>query len=310
MRLPEYTAAQEARIREWERDREDSIAGCMRERGFDYFPGDWEPEEAGASMLFFVDGVDVIAVNGLPNDLARVRAEGYGLRAPAGGTESGGEALPGAQANEEYRESLSADSREAYDLAMGGQDVYEEPDPSALPGCLTLANERHPEPELGDLSVARQFWVDFGPLVLGMNRVALEDVFNDQRVRDLSLEWYSCMVKAGYSELAEGGYYSVDNIDLNAGYSLALATKADGEVGDSWYNFGISDTPDDERSLVGSPAEIAIAVADFQCREPLNYFETHRAVQLELEQAYVDQNSAAFDKLTAFYDRYKAGDLS
>jgi hypothetical protein len=116
------------------------------------------------------------------------------------------------------------------------------------------------------------------------------------------------MARAGYGALTEGRRYSIDTINLNAGWDLALTVHPDGEIGRYWYSDGTVDVPEEERSLVGSDAEIAIAVADFECREPLDYFTVHREVQLELEQRYIDQNRASFDALMTFYDHYKSGD--
>jgi hypothetical protein len=304
--LPEYTSAQEAEIRARDTAISEFIAGCMRERGFDYFWDEWEPDEPSAAAVFFADGVDLIPVNRLPGSIDRVRAEGYGLQSPTGGSESGAETSGASLANEEYRSSLSVGSRSAYDLALTGQDYEKEPDPAIPPGCGALAIEEYPEVETTAPSTRQRFWAEFGPLVLGMNTVVLEDAFQDQRVRDLSLGWYDCMAEAGYDELTAGWRYSTENVTINAGVELAMTTLPDGETGWYWYDIGSQDTPDGQRSLVGSEAEIAIAVADFECRQPLDYFGTHRAVQLELEQEYVDDNQAAFDGLLAVYESYRA----
>ncbi|MDR0594991.1 MAG: hypothetical protein LBG60_17440 [Bifidobacteriaceae bacterium] len=309
-KLPDYTEAQEAEIRERVAAQSEFIAECMRDRGFDYFGGeDWEPDDTSQETWFVAGEEDVIPVGRMPEGIERVRAEGYGLWGPAGGAQLV-EGSESDRANEEYRASLSAEAAAAYDLALGGQDYLEQPDLAIPAGCGALAIEAHPEADSGEISVRRQFWIEFGPLILGMNRLVLEDVFQDQRVRDLSLDWYDCMAKAGYGVLVEGWQYTTDNITLNAGADLAKATHPDGQVGEFWYRgLEMAQTPDSERSLVASSAEIAIAVADFECREPLDYFDTHKAVQLELEQRYVEENQAAFDGLLDFYERYRSGDL-
>jgi hypothetical protein len=306
--LPPQTAQEEAAIKARSDSLGEFIAQCMHDRGFEYFDAPWEVERE-ESVVFFPDGVDLIAVGTLPDEIDQVRRTGYGLVAPAGGVEIIEDNSPEAQANEDYRASLSAAAQAAYDLALNGQDFFEEPDSSIPAGCGALAIEAFPEVQATELSVYRQFWLEFGPLVLEMNQLVFDGVFQDQRLRSLSLDWYDCMVKAGYDQLTAGWHYTTDNINLNAGFDLALATKLDGQAGPSWYSVdGLIQIPDEERSLVGSPPEIAIAVADFECRQPLDYFDTHKAVQFELEQQFVDANSAALEGILDFYERYKTGD--
>jgi hypothetical protein len=55
----------------------------------------------------------------------------------------------------------------------------------------------------------------------------------------------------------------------------------------------------DQRSLVGSPAEAEIALADFDCRAETDYEARFAAIQLELEQEFVDQNRPRLELMVA-----------
>ncbi|MCL2784832.1 MAG: hypothetical protein FWD55_05235 [Propionibacteriaceae bacterium] len=86
----------------------------------------------------------------------------------------------------------------------------------------------------------------------------------------------------------------------------AWRTRADGTLGDTWYHYEYDEaTPEEERSLLGTQAEVQIALADFDCREESNYLERYLAIQIDLESAFVDQHRAQLDEMLAFADQHR-----
>jgi hypothetical protein len=277
---------------------QDFLAECMKGRGFDYTPAEPVPLEEDPRL--FAEG-DVLWLPQLPASRAEAAVRGYGvMAAPPLASER---VSVGELANRDYRDSLGAAAQAAYDQAFTGtSDPYAEPDPDAPTGCTALAFAQYPEEAAATPSPEALFWDLHGELAEAMDSLVSQGVGLDPRTQDLNAEWNACMTDRAY-DLTSGNLYSLEDVSPWAAWTLALRTMADGRVGDAWYNYDYEEvTPVEQRSLAGTPAEVAIALDDYDCRAQVDYERRYRAIQLKLEQAFVERHRPELDSLLAFAD--------
>ncbi|MDR1186237.1 MAG: hypothetical protein LBK95_02070 [Bifidobacteriaceae bacterium] len=174
--------------------------------------------------------------------------------------------------NAQYLASLSESALNAYckaldDLDPAGPDAWVS-QPTALlgeeKGCRGGAERKFPNPALAEplTSYSQQ------DLVGGMSEIGWR-VNNDPRTLEPDREWDKCMAEHGYDvaeehSIGDGGEW-VTSGPIQAFY-LAVMTGADGRVADR-DQYLSTELPEDQRSLVQSEPEKAIALADFDCRE-------------------------------------------
>jgi hypothetical protein len=266
----------------------------MLERGFTYYPEPWEDmPDTFETNRPFAEG-DRLWLPTLPTTREEVEAEGYGIQAPLEVRMFSEETLT---PNESYRDSLSPAAQELYDLALYGPDPYAPVDPNATAGCLELT--MGPEQEL-TITAKTMFWSQYSELVLAMTELAGANIYSDPRIVEINHQWATCMKNKGY-DLASGALASPDDIDPWDAWQLARHTLPDGTLGESWYtNPPYQLTPPEERSLSGSPAELAIALDDFDCRTSVDYMSIFYGVQWELEAAFVEEHQDQLTEMMEF----------
>jgi hypothetical protein len=237
---------------------------CMKEAGFVYYEEPWtEP-----SVNRFFENGDVLWLPALQATRDETARAGYGLMEAID--------LPGLAAtevmvrNSQYRDTLSEAARTEYDLQVDGPDPYDPSPPAHEPGCAELlAAKREVETSLAteqEASLSDVFDQQFGELVGGMETLVMTGLRYDSNVAGLNSQWASCMANRGY-DLTSGGYPQ-EGLTPWVAWDMALRTRADGTLGDAWYNYqGEEFTPEEERSLLGTTAEIQIALDDFDCRQ-------------------------------------------
>ncbi|MDR0365611.1 MAG: hypothetical protein LBH68_02095 [Bifidobacteriaceae bacterium] len=282
--------------------RESLIAECMAAEGFEYFVTEYRTLTTPDQMLSFNE--DSIAVPLLPAARADVESFGYGTSDPIDpytGDDLWSQRDTWGTLNDDYFASLGPGAQRAYNKAYWGT---EEPDPEAPDtdaGCGADAYRAVPRTE--SISPQDVFNAEFGDLALSVALFADHTVFEDQRVVELSAKWAQCMTKAGIDlsgEVAAPGTGGISYPNPMSALTLAMRTAPDGTVGPgSGGIFWDTDAPANQRSLVGSPAEAKIAVADYDCRAETDFEMRFLAVHLELEQIFVDQNRAQLDKMKA-----------
>jgi hypothetical protein len=81
-----------------------------------------------------------------------------------------------------------------------------------------------------------------------------------------------------------------------AGAAACAAFGADGQVGDREF-CSRPEPRDDQRSLSGTGPEIALALADFDCREQTDYMGRMVAMHREAEEQVVKDNQEALEDL-------------
>lgn len=258
-------------------------AECMLAEGFEYTPE--RPTINGPSAEGNTD--------------SREYAEqvGFGIVAAfEAATFDGTTTLP---PNEVYIASLTDGEREAYGQALFGAAVTDEASfieqfgdgfPTAGEGCKALA--------IDELSGVFAVMQEFTPQA--------EDVFNqfsaDPRIQESEATWSDCMADAGYlarnrAEAPELIWPQFETVFEGDAMFVELEEQPQRyDTSGIWASFlsGSNFGPHPPLTAEGQAAideiaefETAVAVASFDCYEPLR--EAEMEIQLEYEQALVDQ---------------------
>lgn len=278
-----------------QREYEEVVASCMAEQGFEYVPNVVTPDEYTSPFE---------EAYSLPPD--EFAAEyGYGVS-----TLRVEEADLPEDPNQEIRESLSPEAREAYEEALTGDlsgpvevEEGEEPTPPSIEdrGCFGQAS-------------AEVFGVDesqmFGPrsefqgLMQDLSRLA-QRVQNDPRVAEATEQWQQCMADAGYPdfERVDGPRQSVFQRMAELQGIGGPPTEAppeggaEGEEGSESAGAVVMDPqeidPADLEEL--QEYELAVANADFDCREE-HYTDIAEEVRYELEEEFVEEHRAELEQ--------------
>lgn len=271
------------------REVEELVASCMQEEGFDYIPQD------NSSFIGFT-----------PDDLdvewgSREFAEtyGYGISTdPWGNEDRNDEAQEWTDPNQEYLDSMSEGEQQAYYEALYGVQEESEADEEDVVveydwtqgGCQGAA--QHEVYEGGTDSE------DFADLEEEMNNL-WDLVQADSRMVELNASWASCMADAGYD-----GQTTV-NESNQALYDewYELEGWNDPEwiaVQENWdWDAEPDGPPEPERDAAAVEAftakEMAMAIADFECQDSLDYQGKSVEIDHALQQEFVDQHRAELD---------------
>ena len=263
---------------------EEVIAECMAEQGFDYTPMD-VTAQGGVSM-----SSDDLDVEWGTREFAE--QYGYGVTTnPYGDMEETAPEEEFVDPNAEYVESMSESEREAFYLALSGDQVMPEGDEEFVydweqAGCQGRAQHQVYEGGESDPSVAS--------LQEEMNGV-WEQTQQDPRVTEATTAWVSCMGDAGITGLA-----TVDD------GSMRISDKANAVYEEVYNSAPTTEMPSEEdmaalekqvQEKIGeiTEEEIATAVADFDCREEVGYDDTFREVSVDLQQQFVDTHREELD---------------
>lgn len=242
---------------------EEAVAACMRELGFEYVPA---PENYGFTSTEDAEGPE-------PGSLEFAEEHGYGIaRGP------GISLAAGPDPNEEIRAGLSPEALEEYERAyLGDPESWgEQPPPVEEQGCSGkgAASVFGEEPDPFDAEVRAE-----------LERIEIELVPNDPRVRKLDGTWAACMAEAGYP-------------------GLSSPASAEEELFEEFLTSGAGAGAVDADGLTAAAREflekeIAQATADWHCRAELGYDAVVRAVRNAFEQKFVDAHRAELDAWAA-----------
>ena len=278
---------EQARLDAEHREMEAFIAACMAEYGFDYIPN-----EQGGSRIFFHDDEDG------PQWGTRHFAETYGFAIstdPWGWNDR--DADFGHEEwfdpNQEQLEAMSEAEQAAWWEALWGPP--QEPDedgnwPEWDPmqaGCAGRAQaDRWQDPVQDD---------EFGWLADEMNRV-WEAADADPRMTRLQSDWASCMADAGHGEFPD------QNTMHNALWEeWQVVQGQDPSIWEGWDWEAFPDgptfpEPDPAEVEAFTAREIAVAVADFDCRDELNFDAVQVEVHHDHQQQFVDRHGDALEQ--------------
>ena len=282
---------------------EEIIAACMAELGFDYIP-----REPHLGVQLSVGGALT------PGDVAWGSREfaarfGFGISTADLLHEAPAEpAPPPPDPNAERLEAMSPAEREEWDRALFGDPAPGAFGPEELPqkGCWGYSMYRLWAVSEGD---------DGQFAALAAEADGHRDRVNtDPRVVALVGEWAACMTEAGHPGLrapglGDGGLTTAlwDEWNLLNGWGDAHAEMLaawDWEVhpdGPEWLH------PSPERIAEFTEREIALAVADFDCRESLDFEARRRAVDLDLQQQFVDRHGPELEAWALHAAERRAG---
>jgi len=242
--------------------RENLVAACMAEQGFEYWPQ--------------VPAVDDVVYGDGPVYGTREFAElyGYGIwEAPS--TSGGGISFTlDGSANMDYREAMGDAEREAYDLVLWGPvvDVSEDGRVTQRRGGCSEAADSSAGSETGYLVGVREEGLAF-----------LEALGADSRLAEVDTDWASCMADAGFtgtSPIAAEARVAAERV------------AADGDLGGQ-------DVVPQETVDEKAAAERRLALADLDCREETDWAARHRAIEITLQQEYVDAHRTDLEALVA-----------
>lgn len=253
---------------------EELTAACMAEQGFEYIPVDWS--ESGGVISAETD-VDYES---------REYAEqyGYGITTMYSEDESSSSEEDAPEdPNQAIVEAMSPAEQEAYYEALYGQ-MDEEPaegeeisyEPSGCSG----------EAQMQVYGDQMELWEDprFEELFEAMDQI-YTDAENDPRMAELNTAWSDCMADAGHTDLA----------DPSAAQD-SIMTAADGLWSES------EDPSDIEPEMADlREREIALATADWDCKDSVDYQQTSLEIQFEYEEEFVEEWQADIDALIAAY---------
>ncbi len=241
-------------------EHEEAIAACMAQEGFDYVP------------VVMVPGSFEASDDPLRGTREYAEAYGYGLWHQP-------EIEPGqytymmdTSANVAYRESLSPEAQEAYDVALMGQptDLGDGTVSYDGVGCMETSALRD-SAEAEYLRGVQQEVSDY-----------MQSLWDgdDPRLAEVDAAWASCMRDAGYDDDSPQAAENRLLDEMLATYEAAPdAPVAAGTID------------------AGAVTERQVALADQDCRDATDWTARRRAVEHELQQEYLDAHRADLDAL-------------
>lgn len=264
-------------------DVENLVAECMAAEGFEYVPQDY------SSMVSV--GADDFADQNTEEWVAK---NGYGMTM---GMEPEEEVDPDAEPTDEWKDP---NGDYVATLSEGEATAYYE----------ALYGVQNTEMTEEDMEEYVYNWEDGGCQGSAQHEIsgAMEDIYSDPqfedineamselytaaqadpRVTEAAAEWASCMADAGYTDFAtpEDAFSSINEAQ-NEMYNW------EGDTGEEYTE------PSAEQIAELRKLEIATAVADFACKQKVDWDKTVQKVQFELEETFVKDNKAALDEYVA-----------
>ncbi|MCL1799798.1 MAG: hypothetical protein FWG25_00320 [Promicromonosporaceae bacterium] len=259
---------------------ENDIATCMAEQGFEFIPRD---VIGGILIGNFAD--DEPTTPHGTREFAEIY--GFGISNVPPQQQAVFPDDPPPDPNDALLEAMTETEREAWTLALQGTPAGEFVESPDVRGCLAVAWDNVP----GVIDDA------FTALDREINLGFPNMVEADPRIVALNSSWVTCMSEAGHQVPASPR-------DLNQ------------SLWPEWDGVGFSATVeevDGELIWVPSPAtqafrdrEIALAVADWDCREGLDFDAARRVVELELQQVFVDRHFADLETWAQYEEARRA----
>ncbi|MGN6241806.1 MAG: hypothetical protein ACTHNI_18950 [Cellulosimicrobium cellulans] len=243
---------------------EEAVARCMVEQGFEYQPVDQ------SAMSFTTSSED--------QDTEKFAAEnGYGFSVQIEPSEEEQAAMDAwVDPNQEYVEAMSESEQTAYYEALYGDMASMEYDEDAeMPeydpttaGCQGAAQQE----VYGDQNALYE-----SAEMVAFNEATTqlyEDVAADPRLQETDTAWSGCMADAGFA-----GYTTPQEaMDDMMERSNAL-----------WEDAG-AEGPSEEVLQEAQDLERDTAVADFTCKQEVDYEKVRLEVQHDLEAAFVEEH--------------------
>lgn len=263
---------QEKEFTERERKREELVAQCMSEEGFEYTPNVQNVSFSMASMDDFK-----------PDSREWVAQYGYGMiNYPGRDGEQATEATEYIDLNADYVASLSESEQTAYYEALNGP----MPDEADMPaegeltewdwttaGCYGWS-----EHEISGEDPASS--EEHQPLIDAMNTL-YDEMMASPELAGADAEWSACMADAGHP-------------------GFSVQTDAQNSISDKMSAlYEDSDSMDEAAMDAVGEEEIELALVDLDCREETGYRDTMESVQFKLEQQFIDDHKTELESFRA-----------
>ncbi|MGF3054308.1 hypothetical protein ACQUSY_10170 [Microbacterium sp. YY-03] len=277
-------------------EREELIAQCMVDEGFEYKPADM----SGTTISFGED------IEWEPEKKEWVEKYGYGIINNPYNEQMANEPQPEesewVDPNQEYLDSLSASEQEAYWIALYG-------DQTEMTEAGTVTEDGEEVYEYDWTQYGCQGWADnevnggadnvytqFEDLATRMSDLYTKAEESPELI-ELEAKWSSCMADAGFDfqkqpEAAEGFYEEVNKIYEN----MTEEDWADGK-----------DPMQSEEAQEIGKREIKTALADLECRNKTNYNDTRLTIQFKLEEQFIKENKKELDEFKAAQEQAAKG---
>lgn len=277
---------------------QEHIAACMTKQGFEYTP---------VSNTQFFSSADIDVEWGSKEFAERY---GYGVFTDPWNNndvdvQKEAEEQWKNDPNNLYRESLSESEQLAYDSALHGDPMANEPiiDEDGneqyewdwqTAGCYGAAQHE---------IYGEGVWSsdEFRPLMERMQTV-YDQTQADPRVQKLDATWATCMADAGFAGLtspraATEQLYTKFN-DLQTAFYQSIPEPTQEQMNDPnfvWPQFDMN-TPEIQAE---AEAEIKQATADWACKDKMNYESEQLKIQFEHEQKFIDENKQELEAFKA-----------
>lgn len=279
---------QQKKYAEEDRKREELVAQCMKEEGFEYKPN--------VQSFSFSEGT---AEEWNPDSREWVSQYGYGMVNFPGREETdSSNATEYEDPNADYVGTLSESEQAAFYEALYGPTPDEEDMPAdgeavewdwSAAGCSGWAQHERD----GDNAMTSD---EHKPLMDAMNSL-WEDTMSAPEISALNAEWAGCMADAGYPGFsAQQDAQNSINEKMNAAYENSVPTAtATGAASGETAPAG----PDGADMSELGKEEIELALADLDCREKTEYRDKMQEVQFKREQQFVDDHKAELEAFRA-----------
>jgi len=292
----ETQAEAQARIDREGREQEEMIAACMSEQGFTYIVRD-----SNFGTIWIADPNDG------PQWGTREFAEQFGFGMANSPWSQPMDVEPAepevwVDPNQDILDAMSEAEREAWNEALWGAPQEGEWDPM-LAGCAGQAQAaRWPETQVDDQFVSLQAEMD----------MVWQQIQSDPRILNLNNSWASCMANAGYPGFTdENAMFN----SLNDEFGVVQGWEINNEIWGNWDWDAYPDGPDASQIFTPDPAdlaafgerEIAIAVANHDCREQVSWDSVQLEVNHDLQQRFVDQHRAELEAWAQHEEASRAG---
>lgn len=268
----------QAEFAEQQRQVEALVVDCMAAQGFEYEP-------VSQDQMVFEDPYADLS----PEE--RAETIGYGFTQWIDEDPMQGEEFH--DPNQERVEQMDPAEREAYYAALHGDfpeptlDEEGEPvfDETFQPsGCH---NEAWEEINGGQDVIYRELDEEFNELY--------ERIEADPRLTEATQAWSACMAEAGFTFTSMDEIYEHLNkrmeedvyLDFDEGSFAVEGDATEGPQGPSYDEEGLEAVREEE---------IAIATADYACNQENDLEQLRQEVQVELEEAFIEEHREVFDR--------------
>ncbi|HQY99688.1 MAG TPA: hypothetical protein PKV13_05490 [Propionicimonas sp.] len=286
---------------ELQKKTEDLVAQCMKKEGFEYTPN------VSQNTVVMADGAENAWK---PDDREWVQQYGYGMVNYPGrdDQQTETEATAPVDPNQQYLESLSEAEQQAYNEALYGTQVAEEPAEEeeatgeatettwdwTKAGCYGAAQHESQGEQVYEKA-------EFKPLVDALQKF-YETMRTSPEYAAMDTEWVACMDaagKTGFKAQADASN-SISEL-MNAYWESSMPAEGE-EQTEAPTNQG---TMDDPAFAEINKKEVELALVDLTCREKTDYSNRQLKIQFKLEEQFIADHKAELDAMVAAVEQGK-----